>query len=451
MGDASGVPRLKRRVQVFYGLGVSYIIVEELFTRWVIYYYLPPQASSLRPLLPPLLIALALMASRAVDMVANPLIGYISDRTRSRWGRRIPFLAVGAVPLAIVTVGLFFPPVSEGSSRPTFLYLAALGVLFAILYTTVADPYNALIPEISKSRSDRLNLSTWQAVFRIVYVAAASSLPGVLILTLGGGNDELGLRATMVIMAVVAAAGVLTTAVTVKERTYSGGKESNEKLSGSFRRVLKNRSVRFYLLGLVCFFLGLNMFRAGLNYYVEDIMGYGAVGLSVAPGLMFGCTALSFYPINRLARRVGYKKPLLVFLAALAILSLLFTRLGRELPPWSGFAIFFLYGIPLGGAGFIFTPAILSEISAVESRRSGVEIQGFFLGLQGFFLKFAFFLAVALAPILLVMGGDGGVFAGLVDRTREVTSLGVYSTAYVSAASYLLAIVFYSGYREERA
>ncbi len=441
-----GVPR---HIQILYGVGVSYAIVDQIFAQWVLYYYLPPAASTLRPLLPPVLIAVALMVSRLVDMVADPLFGYLSDRTRTRWGRRIPYLAVGAIPLALATIAFFLPPVAEGSNLPTFLYLMLIGSLFFVFYTIVGAPYNALIPEISQSRRDRLNLSTWQSVFRLLYTALAMIAPGVLIAVFGGGDDELGLRITMTILASLAAAGVLVTVYSVDERKYSGGKESSESFFGTLHRVRRNRSLIFYLLGFLFFFLGFNTLRASMNYYVQDVMGYGTASITLASALLFGCAAISFYPVNRLAKRVGYKRPLLVFLAALVALSLLLTALGRFLPRWAGFVLFFIFGIPVAGAAFIFPPAMLSEISAVESRRRGVQIEGFFFGLQGFFLKLAFFLSIAITPLLLVQSGDVGILQSLAEMPEDVTPYGIYSTSYLAAGAFLVSLLFYSGYREE--
>ena len=175
-------------VQVIYGLGVSYAIFDQIFAQWVLTYYLPPQKFSFQAFMSPLFIALALIVSRFVDMVSDPLVGWWSDRTDTRWGRRIPFIAWGAVPLALSAVGFFFPPKSGGLG--SFAYLAVIGSLFFIFYTIVGAPYNALIPELSASREDRLNLSTWQAVFRLVYTAVAMILPGILITTLGKGDEE---------------------------------------------------------------------------------------------------------------------------------------------------------------------------------------------------------------------------------------------------------------------
>ncbi|MCG4585233.1 MFS transporter, partial [Anaerosalibacter bizertensis] len=64
---------------------------------------------------------------------------------------------------------------------PIPLYLSVMSSLFFIFYTIVGAPYNALIPELSQSYEDRLNLSTWQSIFRLIYSAIAMIMPGFLI------------------------------------------------------------------------------------------------------------------------------------------------------------------------------------------------------------------------------------------------------------------------------
>ncbi|MEI6858085.1 MFS transporter, partial [Psychrilyobacter sp.] len=77
--------KLSLKYQIFYGIGVSYAIVDQIFAQWVLYYYLPPENSGLTPIMAPILISLALIISRSVDMISDPLVGYWSDRIDTRW------------------------------------------------------------------------------------------------------------------------------------------------------------------------------------------------------------------------------------------------------------------------------------------------------------------------------------------------------------------------------
>lgn len=203
-------------IQLFYGLGVSYAIVDQIFVQWVLYYYLPPESSGLKPLIAPVFITIALIISRFVDMIFDPLIGYLSDNLNTRWGRRIPFIAIGGIPLALCTIGFFYPIFF--SSTP--VYLTLMGSLFFIFYSIVGAPYNALIPEIANNRIDRLNLSTWQSIFRLAYTAMAMILPGILIKHFGNGNTELGIRRMVIFLSIFSLIGMYITVFGVRERKY---------------------------------------------------------------------------------------------------------------------------------------------------------------------------------------------------------------------------------------
>ncbi len=385
-------PNLTLKIQILYGIGVSYAIVDQIFAQWVLYFYLPPAASNLTPLLPPIFISFALLIARFVDVVFEPVVGYLSDRFDSRWGRRIPFMFAGILPLSLSSVAYFYPVTGEGSLS-TFVYLSLTGSLFFIFYTLVAGPYNALIPEISQSRRDRLNLSTWQSVFRLLYTAIAMILPGILIDFLGGGDDLKGIRYMVILLSALALLGVWITSVTIDERRFSGGKISKEPFFSSIKTALNSRPFVMYLFGFLFFFLGFNTLRASLNYYIVDIMGYTTAYITLASALLFGMCALCFYPINKLCAKIGYKTPMLISLIMLIFLSLALFGVGRVYPEFFGFIIFTLIGIPVAGGAFIFPPAMLSEISSVFSKKTGKNTEGIFFGLQGLFLKMAYLLS----------------------------------------------------------
>lgn len=436
-------------IQVLYGIGVSYAIVDQIFAQWVLYYYLPPQSENLQPIMAPLLISLALVISRFIDMIADPLVGHWSDMTNSKWGRRIPFIAWGAIPLAIMTIAFFYPITTGGNIGP-FLYLSVVGCLFFIFYTVVGAPYNALIPEIGKSKEDRLNLATWQSVFRLIYTAIAMILPGILIVRLGGEDTRLGIRYMVIVLSTLAVIGMMTTVFTVNEKKYSGGKTSDAKLLDALKSIGKNKNFWVYLIGFMFFFLGFNILRASMNYYVKDIMGFDKIHITIASALLFGSSALFFYPVNRLSKRVGYRKPMLWSLGLLMIFSLLLFNIGKILPESAGFIIFFLMGIPIAGAAFIFPPAMLSEISAVNTQKKGESLEGMFFGIQGFFLKMAFLLSIAILPILLVWGGDVPLLESIVQSPEGVQKTGVYATSIASFIAFGISLVFYLLYNEER-
>lgn len=427
---------LTKKTQIFYGMGVSYAIVDQIFAQWVLYFYLPPENSGLKPIMAPALISIALAISRIVDMITDPAIGYISDKTNTRFGRRIPFIAFGSIPLGLTAVAFFYPPI--GNNILSFIYLAVVGSLFFTFYTIVGAPYNALIPEIGNSMEERLNLSTWQSVFRLLYTAFAMIIPGILIKNIGQGNTLLGIRGMVIILSFIAAFGAYITVFGVPEKKYSKGNISKINFRETMKFVVSDKNFIYYLLGLLFFFVGFNILRATMNYYVEDIMGYGKKEITIASGILFGMSALFFYPTNVISKKVGYRKVMLVCLALLTVLTLMLFLLNSVIPVSFGFILFGLIGIPVAGAAFIFPPAMLSEISNKVTEKTGHNIEGIYFGIQGFFLKMAFMITILILPFVLVLGGVNSV----------VTKQGIHTTALFSVGAFIISYFFYYKYKE---
>ena len=436
---------LSLKYQIFYGIGVSYAVVDQIFAQWVLYYYLPPENSGLTPIMAPILISLALILSRSVDMITDPIVGFWSDKVDTKWGRRIPFIAAGSIPLALSTIAFFYPIL--GNEWVTFIYLTCTGSIFFVFYTIVGAPYNALIPEIGRTKEDRLNLSTWQSVFRLLYTAIAMIIPGILIKVIGQGDTQKGIRGMVITLAIFSVIPALITIFGVPEKKLSVGKKSTESLKSSLKIIFKEKSFIFYLLGLLFFFVGFNTLRGTMNYFVEDIMGLGKTEITIASAILFGASALFFYPTNRLCKKIGYRKPMLISLAVLVVTSLVLNRLGRGIPVQYGFLLFGIIGIPVAGAAFIYPPAMLSEIGTRITKNSGSKVEGMCFGIQGFFLKLAFLISIATLPIMLVLG-SGSLMDALISKPNGVEKSGIYATTIFSAISFAISFVFYYLYPE---
>lgn len=437
--------RLPTSIQIFYGLGVSYAIVDQIFAQWILYFYLPPESSGLKPVMAPLLISMALVISRFVDMITDPVVGFLSDKVNTRWGRRIPFIAVGIIPLALFTVGFFYPPMNN--EKLAFIYLAVVGSLFFTFYTIVGAPYNSLIPEIGQTTEERLNLSTWQSVFRLVYTAIAMIIPGALIGFLGKGDTLTGVRGMVISLCVLVVIGGLITVFFVPEKKYSLGQTSQANFRDTMKIVFKNKSFISYLFGLLFFFIGFNNLRAIMNYFIEDIMGMGKGAITIASALLFGVSALFFYPTNKLSKKYGYRKIMLVCLAMLTFFTLCLFQLGKIIPTSMGYPLFALIGIPVAGSAFIFPPAMLSEIGSKISEENGNRIEGVCFGIQGFFLKMAFMISILILPIILV-AGSGDILSAITTAPKGVEKSGIYLTSLVSAISFMISFFFYYRYEE---
>ena len=212
---------------------------------------------------------------------------------------------------------------------------------------------------------------------------------------------------------------------------------------------MKNKNFVLYLFGMLFFFIGFNNLRAIMNYYIEDIMGYGKSAITLASAILFGMSALCFYPTNLLSKKYGYRKVSLWCLEMLIVVTFLLFFLGRIIPVQFGFVLFGLIGIPLAGAAFIFPPAMLSEISNDMSEKAGERIEGIAFGIQGFFMKMSFLISIVTLPLILVMGKDVDVLSAIMSGVTKVEKSGIYYAALSAVFFFIISFIFYYFYSDE--
>ena len=123
---SKNISRLTKKSYWFYGLGVSYFIIDQLYNQWLQYYYLPPNTEkSLTPLLKPQYLIIAFIFARLIDAVSDPVVGYLSDNSKSKFGKRSFFMMIGGIPLGLLTIMYFYPV--KSSQIATLVYLSIVG------------------------------------------------------------------------------------------------------------------------------------------------------------------------------------------------------------------------------------------------------------------------------------------------------------------------------------
>src|SRR5574341_92053 len=111
----------------------------------------------------------------------NPALGYLSDRTRSRWGRRIPYILFGGLPYALAFALLFTAPF-DGKSNPhgLLIYFGTAIVIWEGIYTALATGYYGLLPEMFGTYEERTDVAAKMNIFQIIGLIIGAALPPVL-------------------------------------------------------------------------------------------------------------------------------------------------------------------------------------------------------------------------------------------------------------------------------
>lgn len=434
--------KLQKRHYFIYGLGVSYFMIDQIYSQWLQYYYLPPSNDkSLTPLLTSKSLIIAFIIARIIDAITDPVVGYLSDNSKSKYGKRSIFMMLGGLPLGIFTIMYFFPP--KSSEIATLIFLSVIGGLYFTAYTLVAAPYNALIPDLASNKNERLNLSTSQSTFRLIFTGIAMILPGILISKLGGTNTETGIRATVILISILAVIGVYACVFLLDEKKFSKNNEVKHKKSTGFFDSLKKmneKEIILYFLGYFFFFSGFNILRGVMNYYISLVMKREMSYLTVTTLILFGVAGLFFPVTNKLGKRYSYKKILVLDMILLIIGTIGLIFINENSYRFS-YLFFIICGMGLSGAAFIFPQAMLSELSVKISKIKKTSLEGFMFGIQGMFLKLAFLVQQVIQAVVLTFGNTG--------QLKGATAFGVKASLVVALVLFLISLFFYNLNKED--
>jgi len=393
--------------QILYGIGsFGASLLQQTMLLWVFYFYAPPPGQGLPMRLSASLLGIAMGAGRVVDALADPPIAYLSDRIRSRSGRRRPFMLIGA-PLLALSFALLWMPPHEQPTTANFLYLAAVLGAFYFLFTVVMNPYTALLPEITAGGQGRIDMAAWQAGFSLAGTAAAFVASSAL-------AGRYGFPLMGIVLAPVGMLALWTAALSVKEQTIT---EPPVAFAPAARAVLRNRPFQIYLLGLSLLWYGLSMVNLSIALVVTVLMGLPRSTVGTVLAVTIGLTLLSFPIIGRLAKRAGKRRALLGAMVMAALVVPLIGAIGWIPLPLSrvaqGYIVVALAGPPL--AALVVLPnAILADIAEDHGTLLGHRSEGLFFALQGLIFNGTTSLAaVTLGSVLERFGYAAGSDLGL--------------------------------------
>lgn len=347
-------------------------------------------------LIAPVAISLILGASRILDAITDPLAGYLSDRTRSRFGRRRPWLLFSSIPLAIVFVMMWSPPAAlTGNALIAWMAVAIIG--FYAVITLVNVPHISWGAELSPDYHDRtrvfgmrlllLNLGAFTAVGCLLYITSSSDPRGavpMLMITVG---------------AVTALATIGSALYLNEKREFQ--QRGPERLVGAYTDVVKNPHARLLLIVFFIESLGAATIGVLTPYMAAYVIGDISFPLVVMT-YMVGMT-VSVPLWAPLGRRFGKKR--------LWLCSMLGTAFG--------FGGFFLLGAGdvvqtyvlaafLGvaaGCGNVVAPSVQSDIVDFDEHETGERKEGGYFAAFNFVQKSAAGVTIIITGFVLQLSG----------------------------------------------
>ena len=298
-----------------YGLGdTASHFVWDMVGFWLLFFYTDVYK------IPAATAGTILMVARFWDMGIDPVIGIISDRTRTRWGKFRPYILFGALPYAILAVLTFTTP--DFGVTGKIIYAVVTYVLLMTAYAAVNLPYSSLAAVMTADTYERAGLNTYRFICAFSGQFVVTGLALTLAKFFGGGDKAQGFQHTAVLFGFLSLVFFFITFKTTKERV-----QPLKSLEGSIKEdikgLFKNRPwIILAIVGIVSFVM-FAMQNAAIAYYFKYYIGKeDSVQLFNVIGTIALIVALPFS--KPLARRFGNKN---VFIGSSLISGVFFILL----------------------------------------------------------------------------------------------------------------------------
>ena len=330
------------------------------------------------------------------DAITDPFMGFIAERTRSKWGSYRPFIIFGSVPLALSFVLLFWVPPFEGTFL--FLFLLLVNIFHRSCFTIVSVPYSSLTARITDDSDERTKLTTARMLAASFGTFSISAAGFPIVLFFGSGNESTGFLFLGLISGSIAILILAITVYFVKERTF----DPVNQVNANFKLIAKSVSQNypFWIVFSSILILGSTalMFNNNLIYFVKyslDLHAYQGLILGTSGG--FTLLAIPFWAL--LALRLGKRNAWLIAMGWLLIGFLAFYFYPIQSLSELLIILAFL-GFGNGATGVLFWSMLPDTIEYGEWK-TGIRTESSLYGFMTFAQKGAIGISALLLGIIL--------------------------------------------------
>jgi len=349
--------------------------------------------------LAPALAGTALMVGKIWDAITDPIVGYMSDRTTSRWGRRRPYIFYGSFVLWGSMAVMFFFPKTE-QQLFLFIWAALAYCLLNTAYTLVNIPYSALLPELTRDYHQRTVLAGYRMSFAVIgtFVGAAGVLPIVGMFR----GERAGWTVMGFVMGAVMAVTALITFFTIREPRGQALGET-EGFIKSYRRAMTMKVFNLALFPYIFHMTGVTIIQGALLYYFTYI--YQAKAMFQVALLFLLASSILFIPVWVLiSKRIGKKHSYNIGMGLLIAVVIAFFMTAHLNPVWYSFILLGIAGIGFS-THYVMPHAILPDVVEYDYAHHGIRREGVFYSLWTFSSKVGQALAIGLSGWILSLFG----------------------------------------------
>lgn len=344
--------------------------------------------------------AVILAIYSVVDALDNPVYGFLSDSTRSPWGRRRPWLVIGAPLLALNFVMFFNVPASLGEGS-VFWYALVMYILTGTLDSLINANYGALFPELFTTQEERSKTNGLRQIFQLLAMIISIALTPLI-------TDAIGYRNTSIIFSILAVVVILYMAFTCYE-TPEAQNLPRPKLFKTIWHIVKNPKFWLYGLTNAAFAAAFTVLQQSVSFYTKYVLQAEGMASTIMLASVILCAIIGVPVWMQIMKRLGLMKSwrwsLLMITVSLIPLYFTTTLAGSTIT---------LVALGLGYGGTLLTMDIVgARIMDEDIARHGVKREGTFSSLSGVLNKTSgLFTAVGFLLVSRLYGYQSGDVPG---------------------------------------
>lgn len=377
------------RVLAFAAAAFGQAVLPLVVSAFVLYYYSPPAGEGVALLTPAVIGAIRVVIG-VFNAAVEPAVGYLSDRTRTPFGRRRPFMLFGLPVLLLGFLWVWFPtrglPVDAAGTQ---LHLTLALLFFFTAYTFVFGPYNALLPELSPDEGQRMRVSLWMSLFEVLAQVfgsvVAATLIGVGAVSLGWVALEDGYQLLALVCAGLSAIGVGLALFAFRESPPPPSVPTTPGFWSTAGLALRNPHFLRYGSAILAYRLASASAVIAIPFIGTQLMGLQESQAPLLLAVIIVVAVFAFPVVQRLSERLGRARlfryggyGFLVVLPSMGAIGLV-----PGVPPLvHGVVLFFAAGFSVATL-LVLPRTLLADIIDRDAAQTGQRKEALYTGMSG--------------------------------------------------------------------
>lgn len=411
------------------GNGVEWFI-NAAFNLWVFTFYFAAVGMDVG------LIRTAFIIWTIWNAINDPLIGYLSDKTNSRWGRRRIYIMIGIIPVLALEILIWLPPFSGMMAQ--FFYLLIMLLLYDTAYTLIALPTDSLFPELYTTVEERTQVNTIRQILAAVGLILAALVPGIFI---GDQTTRDGYLMNGIVTTIIVGVSMFIFLKwgAVEREEFKQDYKSGFSYFQALKITIKNKGFVLYIIMFFFYEYILLLLATIVPLFSTEVLGTTtAFQTSILMGLLYIIGIVSMFLWKKLdvklGGRLGYGISMISYV--LATIPMLFIS-SYEI----AIVVVILMGIGFGGMLY-FIWYIVADVIDEDELKTGVRREGMFFGIANFFMRLSMVLSIVTISIVFTETGWEEYIPNIPDVAVGLRFLFVVVPAIAIGIS-LIALYFY--------